>query len=99
MNRDSPRVHPSLSQQASDVDLLTTNPRELETQKRRDNGKYGGYGGAESQELRSAGSGLATSALRRWSNLTLTFSLILGGCCANVFALEAIIKEQPSSGE
>ncbi|PYH93595.1 UAA transporter [Aspergillus ellipticus CBS 707.79] len=25
-------------------------------------------------------------------------SLIFGGCCANVFALEAIIKDQPSSG-
>ncbi|RAK74923.1 putative UPD-GlcNAc transporter (Mnn2-2) [Aspergillus fijiensis CBS 313.89] len=101
MNRDHPRVHSSLNQQASDVDLLTTNPRELETQKcivSRNNGKYGGFGGAESEDLRSAGSGLATSALLRWSNLTLTFSLIFGGCCANVFALEAIIKEQPSSG-
>ncbi|RAL06881.1 putative UPD-GlcNAc transporter (Mnn2-2) [Aspergillus homomorphus CBS 101889] len=38
-----------------------------------------------------------TSPLHKWSNLMLTSTLIFGGCCANVFALEAIIKDQPSS--
>ncbi|KAI9039736.1 putative UPD-GlcNAc transporter (Mnn2-2) [Aspergillus affinis] len=33
-----------------------------------------------------------------WTNIVLMVSLIFGGCCANVFALEAIIKDQPSSG-
>ncbi|QQK46412.1 UPD-GlcNAc transporter (Mnn2-2), putative [Penicillium digitatum] len=30
--------------------------------------------------------------------MILMVSLIFGGCCANVFALEAIIKEQPTAG-
>ncbi|KAE8348410.1 UAA transporter family-domain-containing protein [Aspergillus coremiiformis] len=38
------------------------------------------------------------SALPGWTSITLMISLIFGGCCANVFALEAIIKDQPSSG-
>ncbi|PLB48577.1 putative UPD-GlcNAc transporter (Mnn2-2) [Aspergillus steynii IBT 23096] len=33
-----------------------------------------------------------------WTNIVLMVSLIFGGCCANVFALEAIIKDQPTSG-
>ncbi|KAL4783867.1 UAA transporter family-domain-containing protein [Aspergillus varians] len=33
-----------------------------------------------------------------WASIFLMVSLIFGGCCANVFALEAIIKDQPSSG-
>ncbi|KAJ5742142.1 hypothetical protein N7533_011551 [Penicillium manginii] len=32
------------------------------------------------------------------ANLVLMVFLILGGCCTNVFALEAIIKEQPTAG-
>ncbi|KAJ5086289.1 UAA transporter [Penicillium alfredii] len=33
-----------------------------------------------------------------WTTVVLMVSLIFGGCCANVFALEAIIKEQPTAG-
>ncbi|KAF7586484.1 golgi uridine diphosphate-N- acetylglucosamine transporter [Aspergillus hancockii] len=38
------------------------------------------------------------AVLPGWTTIALMVSLIFGGCCANVFALEAIIKEQPSSG-
>lgn len=38
------------------------------------------------------------ATLPGWTTIALMVSLIFGGCCANVFALEAIIKEQPSSG-
>ncbi|KAL4802641.1 hypothetical protein BDV18DRAFT_63582 [Aspergillus unguis] len=34
----------------------------------------------------------------QWTSIILMISLIFGGCCANVYALEAIIKNQPSSG-
>ncbi|KAL4872144.1 hypothetical protein BDV12DRAFT_162370 [Aspergillus spectabilis] len=47
-------------------------------------------------------SGIAATAaqttLAHWTSIFLMISLIFGGCCANVFALEAIIKDQPSSG-
>jgi solute carrier family 35 (UDP-xylose/UDP-N-acetylglucosamine transporter), member B4 len=33
-----------------------------------------------------------------WINVIAIMSLIFGGCCANVFALEAIIKQTPGSG-
>ncbi|EEQ85275.2 UPD-GlcNAc transporter [Blastomyces dermatitidis ER-3] len=33
-----------------------------------------------------------------WLNIGIMMSLIFGGCCSNVFALEAIIKDHPASG-
>ncbi|KAJ5112084.1 UDP-N-acetylglucosamine transporter yea4 [Penicillium argentinense] len=41
---------------------------------------------------------VAQAAVPSWANMVLMVSLIFGGCCANVFALEAIIKEQPTAG-
>ncbi|KAJ5951460.1 uncharacterized protein N7479_009873 [Penicillium vulpinum] len=38
------------------------------------------------------------AAVPSWTSMVLMVSLIFGGCCANVFALEAIIKEQPTAG-
>ncbi|KAL3456665.1 UAA transporter [Aspergillus heterothallicus] len=38
------------------------------------------------------------ATLSHWTNVFLMISLIFGGCCANVFALEAIIKDRPSAG-
>ncbi|PYH44798.1 putative UPD-GlcNAc transporter (Mnn2-2) [Aspergillus saccharolyticus JOP 1030-1] len=98
---DQPRITPSLSHRAlsaSDVDVPTLKLRKQEYQNRIFNQNYRRYGEAELGEPRSAGSGKSTPALYRWSNLMLICSLIFGGCCANVFALEAIIKEQPKSG-
>ncbi|KAJ5112951.1 UDP-N-acetylglucosamine transporter yea4 [Penicillium angulare] len=40
----------------------------------------------------------AHAVMPTWANMVLMASLIFGGCCANVFALEAIIKEQPTAG-
>ncbi|KAJ5808941.1 hypothetical protein N7474_010210 [Penicillium riverlandense] len=40
----------------------------------------------------------AHAAVPSWATLVLMASLIFGGCCANVFTLEAIIKEQPTAG-
>ncbi|KAJ5569302.1 UDP-N-acetylglucosamine transporter yea4 [Penicillium hetheringtonii] len=34
----------------------------------------------------------AHATLPNWANVFLMISLIFGGCCSNVFALEAIIK-------
>ncbi|OJD19779.1 hypothetical protein AJ78_00278 [Emergomyces pasteurianus Ep9510] len=33
-----------------------------------------------------------------WLSIGIMMSLIFGGCCSNVFALEAIIKDYPTSG-
>lgn len=38
------------------------------------------------------------ATMPQWVNIAVMLSLIFGGCCANVFALEAIIKEAPGSG-
>jgi solute carrier family 35 (UDP-xylose/UDP-N-acetylglucosamine transporter), member B4 len=46
----------------------------------------------------SSGYAIAQATLPEWINTAAIASLIFGGCCANVFALEAIIKEAPGSG-
>ncbi|KAL2819887.1 UAA transporter family-domain-containing protein [Aspergillus cavernicola] len=47
-------------------------------------------------------SGIAATAAQAtsvyWTSIFLMVSLIFGGCCSNVFALEAIIKDRPSAG-
>ncbi|CAG8387983.1 unnamed protein product [Penicillium salamii] len=43
-------------------------------------------------------SATALAVIPNWTSMVLMVSLIFGGCCANVFALEAIIKEQPTAG-
>ncbi|ODM15930.1 hypothetical protein SI65_08771 [Aspergillus cristatus] len=48
--------------------------------------------------LTGIGAAAAHATLPSWMNVVLMVSLIFGGCCANVFALEAIIKEEPRSG-
>ncbi|KAJ5909181.1 hypothetical protein N7495_001863 [Penicillium taxi] len=54
----------------------------------------------DSPQLKDIGivKAVAYAALPSWVNVVLMISLIFGGCCANVFALEAIIKEQPTFG-
>ncbi|KAJ5348182.1 uncharacterized protein N7506_001435 [Penicillium brevicompactum] len=53
-------------------------------------------------QLKKDAPGLAAATahafIPNWTNMVLMVSLIFGGCCANVFALEAIIKEQPTAG-
>ncbi|KAJ5587954.1 uncharacterized protein N7459_003719 [Penicillium hispanicum] len=53
-----------------------------------------------SEQKRNAGlvAAAAHAVVPTWANMVLMVSLIFGGCCANVFALEAIIKEQPTAG-
>lgn len=41
---------------------------------------------------------LAQATLPQWLTVSLMLSLIFGGCCANVLALEALIREVPGSG-
>lgn len=42
---------------------------------------------------------LFIETIPQWLAVGLMLSLIFGGCCSNVFALEAIIKVEPSSGK
>lgn len=49
-------------------------------------------------ELAETVRAIAHSTVPEWTNTLAIVSLIFGGCCANVFALESIIKEAPSSG-
>ncbi|KAF8467706.1 UAA transporter family-domain-containing protein [Kalaharituber pfeilii] len=43
-------------------------------------------------------SALAQTTIPMWVQTFVMISLIFGGCCSNVFALEAIVKEEPQSG-
>ncbi|KAK6532920.1 golgi uridine diphosphate-N- acetylglucosamine transporter [Arthrobotrys megalospora] len=52
----------------------------------------------DSDEIKSVASGALQSTVPEWVGLAMMISLIFGGCCSNVFALEAIIKEAPDSG-
>ncbi|KAF3919516.1 hypothetical protein ABW20_dc0101126 [Dactylellina cionopaga] len=49
-------------------------------------------------EIKAVASGALQSTLPEWVNLVTMISLIFGGCCSNVFALEGIIKDAPDSG-
>ncbi|KAJ6016688.1 UDP-N-acetylglucosamine transporter yea4 [Penicillium sp. IBT 35674x] len=55
---------------------------------------------AVSGKLKDAGliAAAAHATVPNWANMLLMISLIFGGCCANVFTLEAIIKEQSTAG-
>ncbi|OXV05299.1 hypothetical protein Egran_06934 [Elaphomyces granulatus] len=46
----------------------------------------------------STAAAAAYATIPKWLNVGIIVSLIFGGCCGNVFALEAIIKDEPSSG-
>ncbi|KAK2803802.1 golgi uridine diphosphate-N- acetylglucosamine transporter [Onygenales sp. PD_10] len=41
---------------------------------------------------------VAQTTVPAWLNIGIMMSLIFGGCCANVFALEAIIIDEPAAG-
>lgn len=42
--------------------------------------------------IKSVTAGILLASLPKWVNATVIGFLIFGGCCGNVFALEAIIK-------
>ncbi|EWC45984.1 hypothetical protein DRE_04777 [Drechslerella stenobrocha 248] len=49
-------------------------------------------------DSRSIAAGALQSTVPEWLGLTMMIGLIFGGCCSNVFALEAIVKEAPDAG-
>ena len=55
-------------------------------------------GGTEKSGSCRAVVNFAYAALPEWLHMVAVLSLIFGGCCANVFALEAIVKKSPGSG-
>ncbi|PLB36723.1 putative UPD-GlcNAc transporter (Mnn2-2) [Aspergillus candidus] len=63
-------------------------------------GNEHGHGDTElhrttSSELRNA---VIQTILSSWKTVVIMVSLIFGGCCANVFTLETIIKDRPRAG-
>ncbi|KAI9740532.1 MAG: golgi uridine diphosphate-N- acetylglucosamine transporter [Cirrosporium novae-zelandiae] len=54
--------------------------------------------GSISQNEPSFASAASQVTLPAWLNIGIMISLIFGGCCSNVFALEAIVKDEPESG-
>ncbi|OKL58506.1 hypothetical protein UA08_06270 [Talaromyces atroroseus] len=55
-------------------------------------------GSNSNADWRSVVAGVVCSALPRWFDAGVVGLLIFGGCCGNVFALEAIIKDEPAAG-
>ncbi|KAI2086969.1 golgi uridine diphosphate-N- acetylglucosamine transporter [Ophidiomyces ophidiicola] len=57
--------------------------------------------GIEKRKNEGAG-GIATAVahatLPAWVNIALMLGLIFGGCCANVFTLEALVTDMPNAG-
>ncbi|KAF7508338.1 hypothetical protein GJ744_009329 [Endocarpon pusillum] len=51
-----------------------------------------------SEAPKSSAYAVAHVTMPEWMNIIAMISLIFGGCCANAFALEAIVKEAPGSG-
>lgn len=51
-----------------------------------------------SEGSESSAYAVAHVTMPEWINVIAMISLIFGGCCANAFALEAIVKEAPGSG-
>ncbi|KAI5295849.1 golgi uridine diphosphate-N- acetylglucosamine transporter [Ascosphaera acerosa] len=52
----------------------------------------------DAQRGRAVTCAVIQSTVPAWLNIVFVIWLIFGGCCANVFALEAIISEQPDAG-
>ncbi|KUL82835.1 hypothetical protein ZTR_09212 [Talaromyces verruculosus] len=48
--------------------------------------------------MASVTAGILFAALPKWFDAAIVGTLIFGGCCGNVFALEAIIKDEPAAG-
>jgi UDP-xylose/UDP-N-acetylglucosamine transporter B4 len=46
----------------------------------------------ENKNTESVAVGILFAALPKWFDAAIVGTLIFGGCCGNVFALEAIIK-------
>ncbi|KAK6505592.1 golgi uridine diphosphate-N- acetylglucosamine transporter [Arthrobotrys musiformis] len=59
---------------------------------------YSSDGNGSMDGTKSMVSGTLQATVPEWFGLAMMISLIFGGCCSNVFALEAIIKEAPDSG-
>ncbi|GAD98524.1 UPD-GlcNAc transporter [Paecilomyces variotii No. 5] len=51
-----------------------------------------------SEDLSEIAAAAAQSTFPAWTNMVAMTVLIFGGCCANVYALEGIIKDEPSAG-
>ena len=57
------------------------------------------YDNAEgSPDQRGIAVAISSTMVPEWLNAIAIVALIFGGCCSNVFALEAIVKEAPGSG-
>ncbi|KAI9769671.1 MAG: golgi uridine diphosphate-N- acetylglucosamine transporter [Geoglossum simile] len=55
-------------------------------------------GGYHSRSVLALTGGVMQYTIPAWVRTCVMVGLIFGGCCSNVFALEAIIKDEPSSG-
>ncbi len=53
---------------------------------------------AHSRTIMSTLKSIAVDTLPSWLAVGLMLGLIFGGCCSNVFALEAIVKTSPDCG-
>ncbi|KAM5443054.1 golgi uridine diphosphate-N-acetylglucosamine transporter [Microsporum ferrugineum] len=49
-------------------------------------------------KLRGVTSAIVQSTVPTWMNIAIIATFIFGGCCSNVFALEALIKDDPNFG-
>ncbi|KAG2420564.1 hypothetical protein HFD88_000176 [Aspergillus terreus] len=85
----------------NDVNIMKAKPRSSTSNGTVHNETDNAQPKTESPESSSPASVLAAvthASIPSWTSIVLMVSLIFGGCCTNVYALEAIIKEQPSSG-
>ncbi|GFF56724.1 putative UPD-GlcNAc transporter (Mnn2-2) [Aspergillus lentulus] len=76
--------------------MINHNSDDADTNKSDAKEKHGDV--LKSDGLGSIATAAAYATSPKWISMVLMVSLIFGGCCANVFALEAIVKDQPSSG-
>ncbi|KAM5460744.1 golgi uridine diphosphate-N-acetylglucosamine transporter [Microsporum canis] len=54
--------------------------------------------GENGNKLRGVTSAIVQSTVPTWMNIAIVATFIFGGCCSNVFALEALIKDDPNFG-
>ena len=61
------------------------------------------YGVDDQRPMFSKAMGIAghifIETIPQWLAIGAMLGLIFGGCCSNVFALEAIVKVEPASGK
>ncbi|KAI9819514.1 MAG: golgi uridine diphosphate-N- acetylglucosamine transporter [Pycnora praestabilis] len=79
---------------------LPMKPKEINAAPYLENAEMGHYhdGRGSIEKIIGLAGSVVHTTIPAWFQLGTMISLIFGGCCSNVYALEALVKDEPDSG-